>query len=92
MSHRPYMSFTALEKYILGTFPIDTPGTRVEMPEGRVPPSVVANLCGVDRQTVHRWHLFGVPYYSADRAATALGIHPLNIWPDFYMEEELCLT
>lgn len=26
----------------------------------------------------------GVPAKSADRAATALGLHPLHLWPDFY--------
>lgn len=92
MSQRPYLSFTALEKYVLDNYGTDVPHTKVNMPEGRVPPSIVAKLCGVDRQTIHRWNTYGVPYYSADRAATALGIHPLCIWPDFYMEEELCLT
>lgn len=92
MKTRQCMSFTALEEYVYANFPIDIPGTVVNMPEGRVPPSVIANLIGVDRNTVHRWHIYGIPYYSADRAATALGIHPLILWPDFYLEEELCLT
>lgn len=56
----------------------------VELEEGRIPPHAVAELCGTNRTQVHRWNLYGLTYYSADRVATHLGVHPLEIWPNFY--------
>jgi hypothetical protein len=41
-------------------------------------------LLGVARQVIYRWQLDGIPYWAADRAAIAIGLHPVIIWPDFH--------
>lgn len=39
---------------------------------------------GVNRVTIYRWGLNGVPESQADRAATqVLHLHPCNIWPEW---------
>lgn len=41
---------------------------------------------GVESRTVFRWKRAGVvPLYSADKVATFLGLHPLEIWGDEYL-------
>jgi hypothetical protein len=40
----------------------------------------VANLVGVDKRTVARWRAHGVDAHQADRAATAAGWHPIEVW------------
>ena len=36
------------------------------------------------RSQLARWAREGIPMMSADRLATDLGLHVLNIWPDAY--------
>jgi lambda repressor-like predicted transcriptional regulator len=35
-------------------------------------------------RTIQRWRVDGIPYWSADRVAIRLGIHPALIWTDWY--------
>ncbi len=44
----------------------------------------LARRIGVSRRTVHRWAAHGVPTHQADRAAIAIGSHPVCIWPDYH--------
>lgn len=44
----------------------------------------LAELVGVTSRTWKRWRDEGVPLVRADRAAVAVGDHPLDIWPDFH--------
>lgn len=89
MKARPALSFDELERFI-ASMPqsLGDGWTNYNVGEGRVPPSLIANMLGVDVNSIHRWKAWGVPYYSADRAATRLGLHPLEIWPDFYIWED----
>lgn len=42
----------------------------------------LARAVGVSSRTIHRWARNDIPFYAADRAAIALGSHPLIVWPD----------
>jgi hypothetical protein len=44
-----------------------------------------ARLLPVTKRTIHRWKLAGhVPVWSADRLACAIGLHPSEIWGQFW--------
>lgn len=44
----------------------------------------IADACDVSWRTVARWAADGLSTYAADRAAiTALGLHPMLIWPNW---------
>ena len=47
----------------------------------------IADVCGVNRMTVYRWRNQGLSTFQADRAAVAVGFHPLNVWPDWGKED-----
>lgn len=50
-----------------------------------VPHEVLAEHVGVTPRTLHRWREGGgVPLRAADRAATRLGYHPVDIWADWF--------
>lgn len=42
--------------------------------------SMLARRVGVSLKTVHRWKASGLPLWSADAAAVALGRHPAAVW------------
>lgn len=44
----------------------------------------LASTVGVTAKSWRRWRHAGVPVYSADRAAVALGTHPGELWPDLF--------
>lgn len=45
----------------------------------------IASSIGFSRRTVHRYLRSGViPERRADEIATALGRHPIDIWPDYH--------
>ena len=44
----------------------------------------IADWLDVDRTTVHRWVHNGLTTWTADVVAVRLGVHPCDIWPDFY--------
>lgn len=46
--------------------------------------STLARALGKDRMQVSRWRRDGVPVVSADHIAVALGMHPVEVWPDWY--------
>jgi hypothetical protein len=45
--------------------------------------TVLAEIASVSRRTIHRWMKAGVPDKWADEIACALGMHPLEIWPEW---------
>ena len=53
--------------------------------------STMAERCKVDRNTIYRWSKDDVPLWAGDRAAIAMGVHPVEIWPEFY-EGATCPT
>lgn len=55
--------------------------------DGTVLVAYIAHVCGVNRITVYRWRDTGLSTYQADRAAVAVGLHPLNVWPDWGRED-----
>ena len=56
-----------------------------EQHHGRVSGARLAGLLGVKPATVRMWRQRGgIPLYSADRAAVALGVHPCELWPDWW--------
>lgn len=48
----------------------------------------LAMFTGFTARTVHRWIHNGISDAHADEAAIALGLHPMNIWPDYCDELE----
>jgi lambda repressor-like predicted transcriptional regulator len=46
--------------------------------------SELARRTGYTLRTIQRWRIDGIPYWSADRVAIRLGIHPALIWTDWY--------
>lgn len=58
--------------------------------ERKVQPWAAAELLDVNRQTIHRWVTYGVPFYSADKLAARLSTHPMEIWPTLYLEVQPC--
>lgn len=42
-----------------------------------------ARVLGIDRRAVNRWRHRGLTCRAADRVATALNLHPANLWPDW---------
>ena len=40
----------------------------------------LAELLGVNRWTVMRWKKYGIPFFSADKAASKIGRHMDDIW------------
>ena len=47
----------------------------------------IAEVCGVTRETVNRWRTGAmptVPWWTADRIATRLRVHPAAIWPEWW--------
>jgi len=43
-----------------------------------------AQVLGCNRKTVYRWAAKGLCAESADRVAHHLGMHPANIWPNWW--------
>lgn len=46
--------------------------------------SALARALGRDYAQVQKWSSDGVPERSADRIAVAVGLHPVDVWPDWY--------
>ena len=46
----------------------------------------LARALGVSPGTTSRWSSDGIPFFSADWACIALGLHPVEVWPDFHDE------
>lgn len=46
---------------------------------------VFADMVGTSDRNVTRWKNEGIPWYSADEAAIALGYHPMLVWGDEWL-------
>lgn len=46
--------------------------------------STLAMALGRHRRQVSEWQNNGIPVLSADRVAVSLGMHPIEVWPDWY--------
>ena len=46
--------------------------------------SDLSRRTGYPLRTIQRWRVHAIPYWSADRVAIRLGIHPALIWTDWY--------
>jgi hypothetical protein len=49
----------------------------------------IARRLGISTQRVHDYRRTGIPVYKADRCAVRLGVHPLDVWPDFLAVPDL---
>ena len=61
--------------------------TAYRFPLAEVPTPNLSELSrrtGYPLRTIQRWRVDGIPYWSADRVAIRLGIHPSLIWTDWY--------
>lgn len=43
----------------------------------------MARRLGTSAKQLYRWLRYGVTHDQADELAVALGLHPLNVWPDW---------
>lgn len=46
--------------------------------------SGLARALGRERAQVSKWRSRGLPATTADVVAVALGLHPVEVWPDWY--------
>lgn len=46
----------------------------------------LARTCGVVRRQMQRYGVYGLPESVADRIAVRLGMHPAEIWPEWFEE------
>ena len=61
--------------------------TAYRFPLAEVPAPNLSELSrrtGYPLRTIQRWRIDGIPYWSADRVAIRLGVHPSLIWTDWY--------
>jgi lambda repressor-like predicted transcriptional regulator len=58
------------------------PFAPVEVHRGDTEISVIAERVGVTHATVQKWRQRGMDEKNADRVATALGLHPWQLWPE----------
>lgn len=50
------------------------------------PVTLLAELIGVSRRTLHVWKRQDVPLSAAENACDALGLHPCEVWADAYLD------
>ena len=66
--------------------PFGGPGEIVEtvytIEAGPIP--AIAALAGVARRTVTRWAHIGIDLWTADRLACSVGMHPAELWADWF--------
>ena len=58
--------------------------TSLERAAGTTSKAALARAIGVADRTVFRWQRRGLSDCQADRAACALGLHPSNVWPEWF--------
>jgi hypothetical protein len=81
VSARRRFSWSAVEDYLRATVePYEGENGRFVVPGL----ATFAPMIGVDRRTLYGYRETGLSADQADRVAVALGLHPLNLWPDFY--------
>lgn len=54
----------------------------IEAHRGDTQISVIADKVGVTKGTVQKWRDRGMEEHNADAVATALGLHPWQLWPE----------
>jgi hypothetical protein len=89
MPTEPILDFDIVERYVLRVHP-DPDGTRQNQAAihgGIVAAPWLSTLLNADRRRVLRWRASGIPYWDADKVATALGVHPSKLWPDWWTIE-----
>jgi len=47
-----------------------------------------AEAVGLSRKSCYRYFEAGVPLFVADRLAIKVGLHPLEVWPEFHRDLE----
>lgn len=80
------LDYLAVEEYIAQVHP-DPDGFRhsnATLQGAIIAAPWAAIMLGVSRRTVLGWRDNGITYWDADRAATALGVHPTRLWPDWW--------
>ena len=71
--------------YVLPAPPVaHLPFAALEAAAGRENLLVLAAALGSDTATLYRYRNQGVPVFTADRLAVKLGMHPCQVWPDWY--------
>lgn len=71
--------------FVLPTPPVvRLPFAALEAAAGRENLLVLAAALGSDTATLYRYRNQGVPVFTADRLAVKLGMHPCQVWPDWY--------
>lgn len=56
-------------------------------------PGMLARITGRHRSVISRWQTIGIPDLDADEIAVALGVHPGEVWDDWFdqpLEPVLC--
>jgi excisionase family DNA binding protein len=43
-----------------------------------------AGVLGISVRTLYRWMRDGISAEKADRAAVRIGLHPANLWPEWF--------
>lgn len=72
---RRHLPYAPLQAWMTRNVPGDLTRTRI------------AALTGVyDRKTVKRWELAGLTVFTADVVAIRLGVHPMAIWGEAWLE------
>lgn len=83
------LDFSIVERYIARTHPdwnhvrqdsANALGTAAAAPH-------IATLLDVPRRRVLTWRERGVAYFDADEIAIRLGLHPAELWPDWWQIE-----
>lgn len=46
---------------------------------------------GVSGSTMKQWESEGIPYMTADRYAVRLGLHPSQVWPDWWLYTDIAI-
>jgi hypothetical protein len=52
---------------------------------------VLVEDLGVSGSTMKRWKSDGIPYMSADEYACQLGLHPSQVWPDWWVYTDMAI-
>ena len=81
------LDFAPLERYVhLNTYdPNEGKTAQTHLVSNRW----LAEVLDVNYMTVLRWRKAGIPRLSADHAATRLGLHPAELWDDYWVGSAL---
>lgn len=78
------MDWDPLERFIIHAFELMCDPHMEKATRGhRLTDMGLGAILGVHRRQIARWRDYGVPWVTADRIATSLGLHPANLWPEW---------